>query len=116
MPAPVYRPYQKAISEYLERINWNPSGPPVTIPATPVIVAQPIPVAVSAATNGAAIAAPAATVAVAAPEPIAALPAPTPASTKTVRERLADLKSLFDDGLLDEDEFKQRKSEIIKEL
>ncbi|MCK7555561.1 SPFH domain-containing protein [Chitinophaga sedimenti] len=37
-------------------------------------------------------------------------------SAPSVKDRLKALKELFDDGLLDEDEYKQKKADIMKEL
>ena len=36
--------------------------------------------------------------------------------TKTPRERLADLKQLYEDDLLDEAEYKEKKKEVMKDL
>ncbi|MDX1934242.1 MAG: tubulin-like doman-containing protein [Capsulimonadales bacterium] len=115
LAAPIYRPYQKMISEYLEKINWNPNGP--TVRAVAPVATAPAPVPVGTGANGkTSLAAPATAPAVAGPEPPPALPAPAPPGVKSVRERLADLKALFEDGLLDDEEFKQRKAEILKEI
>ena len=38
------------------------------------------------------------------------------AAPKTVRERLADLKALLDDGLISEADFNQRKEQILSEV
>jgi len=44
-------------------------------------------------------------------------PAPQPAaSTPSVKDRLKALKELFDEGLLDEEEYKLKKQELMKEL
>jgi membrane protease subunit (stomatin/prohibitin family) len=45
--------------------------------------------------------------------PLQAPPAPGP---KSVRERLADLKGLLDDGLISEDDFNQRKAQILADV
>ena len=34
---------------------------------------------------------------------------------KTIKERLSELKDLYDDGLLEESEYKEKKKEILKE-
>ena len=46
----------------------------------------------------------------------AAISAAPAASGKSVRERLADLKALLDDGLIDEDDFKARKATILSDI
>ena len=93
LPPMVYRPYQKAISDYLERINYaGPGNAPVTV----------------------AVAAPAVPVAALAPAPMVALPAP--GNGKTVRERLGDLKSLFDEGLITQADFDARRAAILTEV
>ena len=42
--------------------------------------------------------------------------APAAPGPKSVRERLADLKSLLDDGLISEDDFNQRKAQILADV
>jgi hypothetical protein len=94
---PILRPYQQAITDYLEQINYNPDAVVPVIPA-PI---SPAPV-----------------VAPPAPEPVATA-APAPAATSGiggVRERLANLKSLLDDGLITEADFAQRKAAILTEI
>ncbi|HET6382783.1 MAG TPA: SPFH domain-containing protein [Armatimonadota bacterium] len=41
---------------------------------------------------------------------------PTPPAQKGVRERLAELKGLLDDGLIGEDDFNQRKAQILADV
>ncbi len=41
---------------------------------------------------------------------------PTPQESSSVRLRLKELKSLLDDGLIDEDDYSQKKSALLKEL
>ena len=113
LPTPIYRPYAKAIRDYLEEINYsggrdngtqngygNGYGAPS---AMPVAVAAPEAVA---AVSGPTIA-----------EPTPALPAPAAQSAgQTVRERLANLKSLFDDGLITQEDFNARKTTILGDV
>jgi hypothetical protein len=115
----VYRPYQKAISDYLEQINYGgpaqarpaavTAAPPVAAlpPPQPVVTAPvPTPVTVPADGNGAA------------PAPVPTT-APAPAATggvQAARERLANLKMLLDEGLITEEDYNQRKATILTEL
>jgi hypothetical protein len=90
----IYRPYQKAISDYLERINYAGFG---NSPALTVASPAPIP----------------------APTVTPALPAPVTngnGNGKSVRERLADLKGLLEDGLIDQSDFDSRKAAILAEV
>lgn len=122
LPAPVYRPYQKAVSDYLEHINYaGPGGPPAvaavatTVPAplmapppTAAIV-PPVPV-----TNGSGSGAATATVA----PPVTTTPAAPPngSGVNAVRERLANLRMLLDEGLITDEDFKTRKEAILKDI
>ncbi len=94
LPSMIYRPYQKAISDYLERINYAGFG---NSPALTVASPAPIP----------------------APTVTPALPAPVTngnGNGKSVRERLADLKGLLEDGLIDQSDFDSRKAAILAEV
>ncbi len=107
LPAAIYRPYQKAISDYLEQINYAGPGAPVAV--TPVAAPAP-PVATATPTNGASqtngAAATTATIA-----PLAAAP-----NQRTVRERLVELKGYLEDGLIDQADFDARKATILADL
>jgi hypothetical protein len=119
----IYRPYQKAISDYLEKINYGgpaaatPVAPPVV---TPVVVAQPV---LAPTVNGGApaVATAPSVAAVASPEPVPALPQPAapPAAVNPVqgvRERLANLKALFDEELITKEDYDSRRAAILSEL
>jgi hypothetical protein len=111
LPGEIYRPYQQAISDYLEQINY--AGPAAAMPVTPVAA----PLAAPAGNGGAALAGPT----LVQPAP-AALPQPSSggnagASTvQNLRERLANLKSLFDDGLITQEDFDTRRAAILAEV
>ena len=50
-------------------------------------------------------------------QPAQAQPAaPAAPAQKSVKDRLAELKSLLDDGLISEDDFNQRKSAILADV
>jgi len=49
-------------------------------------------------------------------QPQAPAQAPATPGPKSVRERLADLKGLLDDGLISEDDFNQRKAQILADV
>ena len=95
LPPVIYRPYQKAISDYLERINYAGPGGAPAVTAPPVVTAT---VVANAPVT---------------PPPAAIAPA---ANGKTVRERLADLKGLFDDGLITQEDFDARKTTILADV
>jgi len=103
LPSAIYRPYQQAISDFLEEINY--AGPAAALPVAP-----------AAGTNGAGL-----TEAVAGPTsgpPTPALPQPSaaPSAAQSIRERLANLKSLFDDGLITSDDYDTRRATILTEI
>ena len=92
-PAPIVRPYQQAIEDYLIEINYNPDVMPVVAaPQTAPVAALPQPVAPTQSV------------------------APSANGTLTVRERLANLKGLLDDGLITEEDFATRKATILAEI
>lgn len=96
LPAGIYRPYQKAISDYLEEINY--AGPGAAVAMNPVapVPALAAPTAPPVPNNG------------------GATEGASPA--QTIRERLAHLKSLYDDDLITEEEFNARKTAILAEI
>lgn len=105
LPPVIYRPYQKAISDYLEEINYAGPGAPVAVAPVPAAAAVPA----GAPSNGDGPT----TIAQSPP----ALPSPVPASSgQTVRERLANLKSLLEDGLITDEDFAARKATILSEI
>jgi hypothetical protein len=106
LPAAIYRPYQKAIADYLERINYaGPGGNAVTIPTASTPAATPLATPAASSNGGGAAGA-----------TVAVLPTTAPAPAKSIRERLADLKSLFDEGLITEEDFNTRKAAILAEV
>jgi Predicted membrane protein len=116
LPREIYRPYQQAIADYLEQINY--AGPGAAVPVEPVQpvaaapVGQPTGVAAPSVNGGAGV--PAATVP--SPTPAAALPAPAVSNVQSLRERLANLKMLLDEGLITEEDFNSRKAAILSEI
>lgn len=104
LPAALYRPYQRAISDYLEQINYSGAGAPVPVNPTPELAAP----AAAAMGDGARPAA-------ALPQPAAAGPS-QPTAGQSVRERLANLKSLFEEGLITEGDYNTRKAAILAEV
>jgi len=52
------------------------------------------------------------------PQPAAAQPAPSqpPASTKSVKERLIELRELYDQGMITEDEYNYKRKQILDQL
>ena len=113
-PAPIYRPYQKAISDYLEKINYGgPGGAPHTPAAAPVAVPVAVPTPPPAAVGGEN-----GTVAVAEPVVSSAAPAlvSPAASALPIEERLEKLKALFDKGLITQDQYSQRQAAILAEI
>jgi len=106
LPAAIYRPYQKAIADYLERINYaGPGGNAVTVPVTSAPASAPVAMPVASTNGGAAAGA-----------VVGTMTTVAPASGKSIRERLADLKGLFDDGLITEEDFNTRKAAILTEV
>ncbi len=105
-PTPaIYRPYQKAIAD-LEEINY--AGPAAAVPVGPA--ALPAPGTRPKGGNG---------------EPELPLRAPRyppegrvigGAGVQNIRERLASLKSLFEEGLITEEDFNTRKAAILAEV
>jgi hypothetical protein len=93
----ILRPYQQAITDYLENINYNPEMPAVIV--API---APAPVAVAPAP----VAAPAQPVVV----------APGPASLGSLKERLANLKVLLEEELITQADFEARKAAILTEV
>jgi hypothetical protein len=110
LPPAIYRPYQKAISDYLEEINY--AGPGAAVPVNPVAAAPapPTPAAIGTG-DGAATA-------VAPPAAAPALPPPAApsSSVQSIRERLANLKGLYEEGLITEDDFNTRRAAILAEV
>jgi hypothetical protein len=104
-PRAILRPYQQAVTDYLEQINYNPDSGVLPTPKMGVTVFDSAPVAEPASTQ-------------AALPPLAAAPAATGngSSNLTVRERLANLKALLEDGLINEDDFNSRKATILSEI
>ena len=92
-PRPILRPYQQAITDYLERINYNPDAgvPVLPTPSVPIVSVANTPVASD--TTVATVAA--------------------PSNIKNVRERLVDLKGLLEDGLITEADFEKQKTAIL---
>ena len=104
-PVAIYRPYQKAIAGFLEQINYAGPGE-----EAPVALATPAaaPVAAAPPSNGAAAtntAAPNATATTAAPPTIGGL-----------RERLSNLKALFVEDLITEQDYNTRRASILSEV
>jgi len=118
LPREIYRPYQSAISDYLEQINYAGPGAPVAVEPVQPVVTAPAGTPVAASANGGM--APAAAAAMPAPAPVAgALPSPPPnggGGVQTVRERLANLKMLLDEGLITQEDFNTRKASILSEI
>jgi hypothetical protein len=87
---PILRPYQQAITDYLETINFNPDAgvAPVSVPAPKTV----------------------------APEPEAPSAAPAPQPSGTIEERLLKLKSLVDAGLITREQYDQRAAAILTEV
>ena len=131
LPTPIYRPYSKAIRDYLEEINYsggrestqqNGNGyngyaatPQTNGYATPQVTPPTQTVPLTAPTQPAgAVSGP--TLADAAP----ALPPPAiasaPSAAQNVRERLANLKGLLEDDLITQEDFENRKAAILKEI
>nr|WP_309696334.1 tubulin-like doman-containing protein [Armatimonas sp.] len=92
----ILRPYQQAITDYLESINYNPEMPAVVV--APVVPPPPPPP--GGATVG--------------PAPVAV--APVPASLGSLKERLANLRELLTEGLITEADFEARKASILTEV
>lgn len=90
---PIVRPYQQAITDYLEKINFNPDAAPV--------VATPAPITATVTVE---------------PTPTAAIPATPPAPVGTLEERLTKLKSLMDAGLITKDQYDARAASILSEV
>ena len=111
-PRAILRPYQQSVTDYLEEINFNPDAGvlPSTKRGVTVIDSVPVP-----ATPTAPAALPPA-----AEMPVTAAPIVVPVSNgagaPTIRERLANLKALLDDGLINEDDFNSRKASILTEV
>ncbi len=108
LPPAIYRPYQKAISDYLERVNYAGFGNavsvapaanvPVTVVATTV---APFP-SLNGGGGGVALAA------------TASMPAITASATLlSKKERLQELKGLFDEGLIEDAEYKAARAAIL---
>lgn len=111
LPSAIYRPYQQAISDYLERINFAGFGSGVPVAPKIPVVATPVPATPSLnGGNGTATATLPATVAVPA---IAATDASVTAPVKSKKERLLELKELLDEGLIEEDEYKSARASIL---
>ncbi len=115
LPSAIYRPYQKAIADYLEEINY--AGNNRAVPVAPVAAARKRRRRCSHERGaGGAIGGPTAA------QPTAALPSPAgsgaggASTAQSIRERLANLKSLLDDGLITEDDFNSRKAAILAEV
>ncbi|MES2459772.1 MAG: SHOCT domain-containing protein, partial [Armatimonadota bacterium] len=104
-PRAILRPYQQAVTDYLEQINYNPDAGILPSPKMGVTVVDSAPVA------------PAALPPVTESVVTAASSAPSNGSgALTIRERLANLKALLDDGLINEDDFNSRKASILSEV
>ena len=113
LPAVIYRPYQNAIAGYLEEINYAGPAAAVAVPAGAGVAGA------TAAGDGAAVAGPIVT------QPTPALPPPAASGSPTnggnggvqsIRERLANLKSLLDEGLITEEDYAARKATILSEV
>jgi len=89
----LYDPYYKILTEYLEQINYG--GSEGQIEGQPAASA---PAASKPKANGAKSDVPAA------------------AGAKSVKERLAELKELLDDAIISQEEYDQRRKEILSEL
>ncbi len=85
---PILRPYQQAVTEYLEKINYNPDAAAVTVAS----VAPPASVTPE-------------------PSPIAAL-----APSGTLEERLTKLKGLMEAGFITKDQYDARAAAILGEV
>lgn len=127
LPREIYRPYQQAISDYLEQINYaGPAAPVPVNPVAPVSVPAGVPAGVGAPANGAAPVAAVPGPTVTAPTPAlpapgmaqtqAAAPAPSGGNIAGIKERLANLKMLFDEGLITEDDYNTRRAAILTEI
>ncbi len=113
LPPAIYRPYQQGISDFLEEINY--AGPAAAVPVTPAAAAPPgVPEAAGTA-NGAGSPGTIGGPAVAAPTPALPQPAATPSTGQNIRERLTNLKSLFDDGLITSEDYDTRRATILAE-
>jgi hypothetical protein len=105
-PRPILRPYQTAITDYLEQINYNPGGPAVPV----AVVSLPTPIAAVKP----AVTAPAAAAAAAPASPAAA---PVGGDgIASVRARLASLKALFDEELITKEDYDSRRAVILTEV
>jgi hypothetical protein len=106
-PRPILRPYQQAITDYLEEINYNPDSGVLPTPkmgGVTVIDSTPVPPQQAALPPT---------------EKVAATPAPAVAASGnalSIRERLANLKALLEDGLINEEDFNSRKASILSEV
>ncbi|WP_395139700.1 SHOCT domain-containing protein, partial [Armatimonas sp.] len=90
----ILRPYQQAITDYLESINYNPEAPAAVIAPVPPRLPG------GGATMGIA--------------PVAT--ASVPASLGSLKERLANLRELLTEGLITEADFEARKASILTEV
>jgi hypothetical protein len=86
---PILRPFQQAITDYLEQINYNPdAAPPESAPAASAGGATPAP---PPAVGG-------------------------QGASGTIEERLLKLKGLMDAGLITRDQYDQRAAAILAEV
>jgi hypothetical protein len=91
-PRVIARPYQQAITDYLEKINYNPEAGIPIVPVAPAPIAEP------------------------APAPVVAAPVAPAPPTKSIKERLADLKSYLDEGLITQEDYEKRKASLLAEI
>ena len=89
LPPAIYRPYQKAIADFLEEINY--AGPAAAVPVGPAALPAPGYPPEGGGNGGA-------------------------GGVQNIRERLASLKSLFEEGLITEEDFNTRKAAILAEV
>jgi hypothetical protein len=119
LPSAIYRPYQQAISDYLERINFAGFGSGVPVaPKTGTVTVVATPVSGGAALNGG-NGNGTATATLPQPRPYprflggrgAAAAAAGPVASK--KERLLELKGLLDEGLIEDEEYKAARAAIL---
>lgn len=114
LPSAIYRPYQKAISDYLEKINFAGFGSGVPVAAKPeTVTVVATPVNSSPSLNGGNGTATATLPATATVPAIAATDASVSAPVMSKKDRLLELKGLLDEGLIEDDEYKAARAAIL---
>ena len=120
-PEALYRPYQQAIAEYLEQINYG--GPAAAAAAPTQAIVTPIPPpalpAPAAIPTEGVLAEKEATIVTPAASNGSSAGAVNPTGVGNVaalRERLSNLKALYEEGLITEQDYNTRRASILAEV